>query len=312
MNPNIKERDFMNMKKFAPVAMTALLVGSAVVPVASANEHTTTAEVPQIQIDPVHIFNNTRGTVDDIRIGENITYYTVKDGEQTNVLEITKDTLVFDNTGKKVALQKGDKVIAYTFANKPQKYIYPPQFNPEVVIVESEEVGFVEVDYFFEDLTNTYDMLKLKIGKGTQLFNAKGQKVETTNLADKHLVVFYTASTKSIPAQTTPSKVIVLDDNSANTTNPVNEEIESIIALDSYEIAGTKMVPLRVIAEKLGYKVESTSKGAILSKGNMSYTLTRGEKTFGYNKALRTLTVAPTLKDTKTYIPVEFVEDYLK
>lgn len=303
----------MNMKKIAPAAMTALLFGSALVPVASANEqHSTGAEVPQIQIDPVHIFNDTRGTVEDVRVGENITYYTVKEGEQTNVLEITKDTLVFDNTGKKVELQKGDKVLAYTFANKPQKYIYPPQFNPEVVIVESEEVGFVEVDYFFEDLTNTYDILKLNIGKDTELFDVKGEKVEAKDLAEKHLVVFYTASTKSIPAQTTPSKVIVLDDYPATTVNPVNEEIDNIIASDSYEVAGTKMVPLRVIAEKLGFKVDSTGKGAILSKGNMSYTITRGEKTFGYNKALRTLTVAPTLKDTKTYVPIEFVDENLK
>ncbi len=303
----------MNMKKIAPAAMTALLFGSALVPVASANEqHSTGAEVPQIQIDPVHIFNDTRGTVEDVRVGENITYYTVKEGEQTNVLEITKDTLVFDNTGKKVELQKGDKVLAYTFANKPQKYIYPPQFNPEVVIVESEAVGFVEVDYFFEDLTNTYDILKLNIGKDTELLDVKGEKVEAKDLAEKHLVVFYTASTKSIPAQTTPSKVIVLDDYPATTVNPVNEEIDNIIASDSYEVAGTKMVPLRVIAEKLGFKVDSTGKGAILSKGNMSYTITRGEKTFGYNKALLTLTVAPTLKDTKTYVPIEFVDEYLK
>ena len=216
--------------------------------------------------------------MEDVRVGENITYYTVKEGELTNVLEITKDTLVFDNTGKKVELQKGDKVLAYTFANKPQKYIYPPQFNPEVVIVESEEVGFVEVDYFFEDLTNTYDILKLNIGKDTELLDVKGEKVEAKDLAEKHLVVFYTASTKSIPAQTTPSKVIVLDDYPATMVNPVNEEIDNIIASDSYEVAGTKMVPLRVIAEKIGFKVDSTGKGAILSKGNMSYTITRGEK----------------------------------
>lgn len=252
--------------------------------------------------------------MEDVRVGgENITYYTVKEGEQTNVLEMTKDTLVFDNTGKKVELQKGgDKIVAYTFANKPQKYIYPPQFNPEVVIVETEKAGFVEVDYFFEDLTNTYDILKLNIGKETELFNEKGEKVDAKDLAEKHLVVFYTASTKSIPAQTTPSKVIVLDDDSSATKNPINEEIDNIIASDSYEVAGTKMVPLRVIAEKLGFKVDSTGKGAILSKGNMSYTITRGEKTFGYNKALRTLTVAPTLKDTKTYVPIEFVDEYLK
>ncbi|MGA3678049.1 copper amine oxidase N-terminal domain-containing protein [Lysinibacillus agricola] len=306
----------MNMKKFAPAAMTALLFGSVVVPVASANEKSTETEQQssQIQIDPVHIFNNTHGTVEKVDAGENITYFTVKDGDQTNILEITKDTLVFDNTGKKVELKEGDKVVAYTFANKPQKLIYPPQFNPDVVIVETEEVGFVEVDYFFENLTNTYDVLKLNIGENTELLNEKGEKVAAKDLAEKHLVVFYTASTRSIPAQTTPSKVIVLDNESENSSeNTVEEEIAAIIAKDSYEVDGTKMVPLRLIAEKLGYTVESTGKGAIVSKGNVSYTLTRGEKMFGFNKALRPLNAAPALLEAnKTYVPVEFVEEYLK
>lgn len=302
----------MNMKKFAPAAMTALLFGSVVVPVASANEKPTETEQQssQIQIDPVHIFNNTHGTVEKVDASGNITYFTVKDGDQTNILEITKDTLVFDNTGKKVELKEGDKVVAYTFANKPQKLIYPPQFGPDVVIVETEEVGFVEVDYFFENLTNTYDVLKLNIGENTELLNEKGEKVAAKDLAEKHLVVFYTASTRSIPAQTTPSKVIVLDNESENT---VEEEIAAIIAKDSYEVDGTKMVPLRLIAEKLGYTVESTGKGAIVSKGNVSYTLTRGEKMFGFNKALRPLNAAPALLEAnKTYVPVEFVEEYLK
>ncbi|MED3801367.1 copper amine oxidase N-terminal domain-containing protein [Lysinibacillus xylanilyticus] len=306
----------MNMKKFAPAAMTALLFGSVVIPVASAKENSTETEqqLPQIQIDPVHIFNTTYGTVEKVNSGENITYFTVKDGEQTNILEITKDTLVFDNTGKKVELKEGDKIVAYTFANKPQKLIYPPQFNPDVVIVETKEAGFVEVDYFFENLTNTYEMLKLNIGENTELLNTKGEKVSAKDLKEKNLVVFYTVSTKSIPAQTTPSKVIVLDEESGNTTeNTVDAEIAEIIATDYYEVDGTKMVPLRLIAEKLGYKVESTSKGAIVSKGNLSYIITRGEEMFGYNKALRPLHTAPALLEgNKTYVPVEFVEEYLK
>ncbi len=306
----------MNMKKIAPAAMTALLFGNVVIPVASAKENSTVTEqqLPQIQIDPVHIFNTTYGTVEKANSGEKITYFTVKDGEQTNILEITKDTLVFDNTGKKVELKEGDKIVAYTFANKPQKLIYPPQFNPDVVIVETKEAGFVEVDYFFENLTNTYEMLKLNIGENTELLNTKGEKVSAKDLKEKNLVVFYTVSTKSIPAQTTPSKVIVLDEESGNTTeNTVDAEIAEIIATDYLEVDGTKMVPLRLIAEKLGYKVESTSKGAIVSKGNLSYTITRGEKMFGYNKALRQLHTAPALLEgNKTYVPVEFVEEYLK
>ncbi|MGE7091565.1 stalk domain-containing protein [Lysinibacillus sp. NPDC048646] len=310
----------MKMKKFVPVAMTALLFGSslAVSPVASANEGNSTKgeqQVPQIQIDPVHIFNNTYGTVDHVNVAENTTYYTIKDGEYSNILEVTKETLVFDNTGKKVELKKGDKVVAYTFANKPQKAIYPPQLNPDVVIVETETAGLVEVDYFFEDLTNTYDILKLNIGENTELLNIKGEKVTEKELAEKHLVVFYTVSTKSIPAQTTPSKVIILDNETQNATETTNveAEIEEIIATDYYEVDGTKMVPLRVIAEKLGYTVESTGNGAIVSKDNLSYTITRGEKMFGLNKALRPLEAAPALLEAqKTYVPVEFVKNYLK
>jgi hypothetical protein len=306
----------MNMKKLAPAAMTALLFGSVVIPVASAKENPTETEqqLPQIQIDPVHIFNTTYGTVEKVNSSGDITYFTVKDGDQTNILEIAKDTLVFDNTGKKVELKEGDKIVAYTFANKPQKLIYPPQFNPDVVIVETKEAGLVEVDYFFKNLTNTYDMLKLNIGENTELLNTKGEKVAAENLAEKNLVVFYTVSTKSIPAQTTPSKVIVLDDESGNITeNTLDAEIAEIIATDYYEVDGTKMVPLRLIAEKLGYKVESTGKGAIVSKGNLSFTITRGEKMFGYNKALRSLHAAPALLEgNKTYVPVEFVEEYLK
>lgn len=306
----------MNMKKFAPAAMTALLFGSVVIPVASAKENPTETEqqLPQIQIDPVHIFTTTYGTIEKSNASGKITYFTVKDADQTNIFEITKDTLVFDNTGKKVELKEGDKIVAYTFANKPQKLIYPPQFDPDVVIVETKEAGFVEVDYFFENLTNTYNMLKLSIGENTDLLNTKGEKVTAKDLVEKNLVVFYTASTKSIPAQTTPSKVIVLDDEPGNTTeDTVDAEIAEIIATDYYEVDGTKMVPLRLIAEKLGYTVESTGNGAIVSKGNLSYTITRGEKMFGYNKALRSLNVAPALLGSnKTYVPVEFVEEYLK
>ena len=89
--------------------MTALLFGSVVIPVASAKENPTETkqQLPQIQIDPVHIFTTTYGTVEKVNASGKITYFTVKDADQTNILEITKDTLIFDNTGKKWSLKKG-------------------------------------------------------------------------------------------------------------------------------------------------------------------------------------------------------------
>lgn len=89
--------------------------------------------------------------------------------------------------------------------------IYPPQYNPEVIIVETKEMGSVEVDFFNKDLVDTENNLKLNVGEDTKLASATGKAVKVDDLKEQHLVVFYTIATMSIPAQTPPSKVIVLD-----------------------------------------------------------------------------------------------------
>ncbi|MDM5247786.1 MULTISPECIES: stalk domain-containing protein [unclassified Lysinibacillus] len=310
----------MKMKKVVPFAMTALLIGGAVVaPSASANEgkagvtNTTDNKEQNPQVEPVFI--KVDGTVDNVEKRENATYYTVKEGEDTNVFVVNGDTLVFDNTGKEVKLQKGDKVTAYTYANKPMLTIYPPQYNPEVIIAETKEMGTVEVDFFNKELVNTDNTLKLNVGKETELFSLSGKEVKAEDLAEQHLLVFYTITTMSIPAQTPPSKVVVLDTiaEEAGEVDPAESKVQEIINSDFYEVEGTKMVPLRLIAEELGYKVESTGKGAIISKGAVSYTITRDQKEYGYNKAIRHFKVAPALLEpTKTYVPVEFVEELMK
>lgn len=310
----------MKMTKVVPFAMSALLIGGAVVaPTASANEgeavvtNATDNNEQNPQVQP--IFIKVAGTIENVEKREDSTYYTVKEDENTNVFVVNDDTLVFDNTGKEIKLQKGDKVTAYTYANKPMLMIYPPQYNPEVIIVETKEMGTVDVDFFNKDLVNTDNTLKLNIGKETELLSLSGKKVKAEDLAEQHLLVFYTIATMSIPAQTPPSKVVVLDTiaQEPGEVDPSKAAVQEIIDKDFYEVEGTKMVPLRLIAEELGFKVESTGKGAIISKGALSYTITRGQKEYGYNKALRHFEVAPALLEpTKTYVPVEFVEELMK
>ncbi|MGE8000020.1 stalk domain-containing protein [Lysinibacillus sp. NPDC093190] len=315
----------MKMTKVVPFAMSALLIGGAVVaPTASAKEgeavvtNATDNNEQNPQVQP--IFIKIAGTIENVEKREDSTYYTVKEGENTNVFVVNDDTLVFDNTGKEVKLQKGDKVTAYTYANKPMLMIYPPQYNPEVIIVETKEMGTVEVDFFNKELVNTDNTLKLNVGKETELLSLSGKKVKAEDLAEQHLLVFYTIATMSIPAQTPPSKVVVLDtiaqepgEVDPGEVDPSKAAVQEIINNDFYEVEGTKMVPLRLIAEELGFKVESTGKGAIISKGALSYTITRGQKEYGYNKALRHFEVAPALLEpTKTYVPVEFVEELMK
>lgn len=310
----------MKMTKVVPFAMSALLIGGAVVaPTASANEgkavvtNATDNNEQNPQVQP--IFIKIAGTIESVEKRDDSTYYTVKEEDNTNVFVVNDETLVFDNTGKEVKLQKGDKVTAYTYANKPMLMIYPPQYNPEVIIVETKEMGIVEVDFFNKELVNTDNTLKLNVGKETELLSLSGKKVKAEDLAEQHLLVFYTIATMSIPAQTPPSKVVVLDTiaQEPGEVDPSKAAVQEIINKDFYEVEGTKMVPLRLIAEELGFKVESTGNGAIISKGALSYTITRDQKEYGYNKALRYFKVAPALLEpTKTYVPVEFVEELMK
>ncbi|MFJ7736206.1 stalk domain-containing protein [Lysinibacillus sp. NPDC097287] len=320
----------MKMKKVIPFAMSALLIGSvAVTPTALANGGeavvTSSGQENEAQVQP--IFIKITGTIENVEVRDNATYYTTKDGESTNVFVVNKDTLIFDNTGKEVKLEKGDKVTAYNYANKPMLMIYPPQYNPEVIIVETEAIGSVAVGTFDENLLNEEYSLKLNVSEETDVSSTSGKDVTIADLPGQNLLVFYTITTMSIPAQTPPTKVIILDNEEQEAAevvpaeevseveaevDPAEVAVQKIIASDFHEVEGTKMVPLRLIAEELGYKVESTGYGAIVSKGALSYTITRGQKAYGFNKSLRQFEVAPALLEpSKTYVPVTFVEDLL-
>ncbi|MFJ5625722.1 stalk domain-containing protein [Peribacillus loiseleuriae] len=298
----------MKVTKIVPIAMTALLVGSTAL--ATTTFAKTGAPVEQEQVQSVFI--KITGTIESVDVRENASYYSIKEEENTNILVVTAETLVFDNTGKKVGLKKGDKIIAHTYANKPMPLIYPAEYSPEVVIVETEAVGMAAVGTFNKNLLDANLSLKLNVSEETELSSLSGKRVTIADLAEKNLLVFYTITTMSIPAQSSPHKVVVLDQKESDQEIATNAVVEKIIAKDFYEVDGTKMVPLRLIAEELGYKVDSTGTGAILSKGAQTYTITCGEKAYGYNKALRYFEVAPALLKTgKTYVPVQFIQELI-
>ncbi|RKD22914.1 hypothetical protein BEP19_11805 [Ammoniphilus oxalaticus] len=213
-------------------------------------------------------------------------------------LLISDKTLILDSaTGNRVdesELKKELTVDAYYDKNKPMIMIYPPQIAPEIVIVHGEEMGQVKVGKFTNEFVSLDNQLKLNLAEDTQLVNHQGKEIKEDELNGKELIVFYTASTKSIPAQTTPNKIIALD--------PLNEEIDEVIE--------PEMVPLREVAEGLGYDVEwdESTKRVTLTKQASSYQLTIGAKDYGYNRSLGYLDVAPEIKDGRTYVPQQFVD----
>lgn len=296
----------MKLNKIIPFALSALLVGSVAVPgMTFAKENVKTEMTSDLKA-----FIKVEGTIEDVEKNDGLTLYTLDGKEEQFVLAVNEETLIYDNAGKKTKLKIGDSVSAYTDSNKPMILIFPPQYTPDVVIVEKDEESTAVVGIFDDELVDPYLKLQLNVDDSSDISSASGDPVKVDDLKGNDLLVFYKVTTRSIPAQTSPEKVVLLDEIEA-----VDEDatVEQIIENDQYMVDGVKMVPLRLLAEKLGYVVDSTGVGAIVSKGAPSYTITRGQKEYGYNKSLMKFEVAPELLEpNKTYVPVVLIEEMMK
>ncbi|QRG66462.1 hypothetical protein [Brevibacillus choshinensis] len=102
----------------------------------------------------------------------------------------------------------GDLVTGYYDGNAPVPFIYPPQYQA-LVMVKHSSFQNVKVDYFNSQLVSSDGQLQLHISPSTQMVLTNGQ-LFTKNPANRDLVVIYGPSTRSIPAQTTPYRIIVL------------------------------------------------------------------------------------------------------
>lgn len=157
-------------------------------------------------------FKSFHGTV--TRISD---MYTGQDGEGCN-----KFITVEDNSGAivnfvvtpttyfvdHVMVTVGDRVTGYYDGNAPTILIYPPQY-PALVMVKDNPNQNVKVDYFDSQLVSSDGQLQLNISPYTPLLLTNGQ-LFSNNPANRDLIVIYGPSTKSIPAQATPYRIIVL------------------------------------------------------------------------------------------------------
>lgn len=88
--------------------------------------------------------------------------------------------------------------------------IYPPQYNA-VAAAEVKNGQNVDVDFYNASLVNESQTLKLNMDGSVDVRTTNNQYFQG-NPANHNLMVVYSSSTRSIPAQTTPSKVVVLCD----------------------------------------------------------------------------------------------------
>ena len=107
-----------------------------------------------------------------------------------------------------VMLTPGDIVTGFYDANAATVLIFPPQFTAIVMATDSLYQN-VKVDYFNNNLISSDNNLNLNIAPWTQIVLENGQ-LFTKSPTNRNLIVVYGATTMSIPAQTSPYKIIVM------------------------------------------------------------------------------------------------------
>ncbi len=107
-----------------------------------------------------------------------------------------------------VMVLPGDIVTGFYDANAPVPLIYPPQYRA-IVMAKYNPYQNVKVDFFNNQLISSDNTLKLNIAPCTHII-LKNNQLFTQNPGNRNLIVVYGPSTKSIPAQTSPYKIIVM------------------------------------------------------------------------------------------------------
>lgn len=147
----------------------------------------------------------------------------VKDDSESEPYRINvTNAVILDNSGNPVDIFDENfhniKISAFIDANSPAPAINPPLYYADVVIVNKDGAeGNYDVDVYTKgeeegSYVNSANSLVLNTSESTSIVPSNGTKIhiDYTDLDGRKLVVFYTNSTRSIPAQTNPDKIVAL------------------------------------------------------------------------------------------------------
>ncbi len=125
------------------------------------------------------------------------------DGNTVNFV-VTPATYVVDFDTLSVGMQ----CTFWYDLNAPVPLVYPPRYNA-VVAAQVKNGRMVNVGYYNKALVNEDNTLQLNMDRSVDVRTTNNQYFQGS-IANHNLVVTYGNSTRSIPAQTTPMKVVVL------------------------------------------------------------------------------------------------------
>ena len=158
-------------------------------------------------------FGSVTGTIVELvptRIGNRradgcMLFITVEDMDGNTVnFVVTPSTYVVDFE----TLAVGMTCTFWYSMDAPMPLIYPPQYSA-VAAAQVKNGRMVNVGYYGASLVNEDQTLQLNLDGSVELRTTNNQYFQG-NPANHNLVVTYENSTRSIPAQNTPSRVTVL------------------------------------------------------------------------------------------------------
>lgn len=234
---------------------------------------------------------------------------------------ITENTVLADTKGfiSADSIKDGDEITAYYIMPDFKIMIYPPQFEASVIVKKSEKsIDNVFIGFFDSNHLSLDNELKLNISDDTPIFTQTGT-VYNGGIENKTLMVFYTFATLSLPPQTSPVKIVVLDtapkkklDLAKLSETPIYVNGEHVIGASAYLNAdGIIMVPLRHISDALGFDLHWDGNLRQVSVGTAT-VMTIGGNEYTVGKAMpRKLDASPEIKDDYAYVPVSFLTDIM-
>lgn len=125
------------------------------------------------------------------------------DGKVTQ-FRVTPDTYFIDF----IQLFIGARVECFYDADAPAILIFPPQFTAQFIAADNSGVQ-IFIGRFNRQLISSGNTLKLNLSGNTEIVTMNNQ-IYTGNISGREVIVIYGPTTRSIPPQTTPYKVIVL------------------------------------------------------------------------------------------------------
>ncbi len=241
-------------------------------------------------------------------------------GEETMVFNIFEETLFSSKT--RDTLKKGDAVKFVVDGNAPTTYQLPVTYGAVAVVKTEENVFVGEFKCRDGALVSCNNTLAL---------NLEGTDYTAKELKNNDLIVVYGNSTRSIPAITTPSQIIVLRDNDKSFKDFLKETVQTAksvidIYVNRIKVDFSKydnvlpiieddftLIPIRAVAEALDCKVDfdDATKTVTITNDDKVITLVLNAKTAKVNDKEVALDKEAKVINDRTMVPARFVSESL-